>query len=175
MAGSSIVTDSLTLRPMTTRDIPIVAGLEREIYPQPWSIRTLFDELSLSNRRYIVAVDDAGVVGYGGLLLVDDDAHITTLAVDPAARRRRLGTRLMLRLVEEALGADARHLTLEVRVSNSAAQHLYERFGFARVGKRKNYYRDEDALVMWATDVDDADYGARLDEIRKSLDETEVA
>jgi len=73
--------------------------------------------------------------------------------------------------VDEAVANDARHLTLEVRVSNTSAQGLYERFGFDPVGRRKNYYVDEDALVMWATDIDTADYADRLSQIRASLGE----
>jgi ribosomal-protein-alanine N-acetyltransferase len=165
------MTSPVTLREMNHRDVAAVATLERVVYPQPWSARTFYDELALANRRYIVAEDDGAVVGYAGLLLVEEDAHITTLAVDPAARRLRVGTRLMIELVDRALSAGARHLTLEVRVSNSAARSLYERFGFAPVGVRKNYYRDEDALVMWATDIDDDEYAGRVATIRAELEE----
>jgi ribosomal-protein-alanine N-acetyltransferase len=65
----------------------------------------------------------------------------------------------------------ARHLTLEVRLSNSSAQGLYELFGFAPVGRRKNYYKDEDALIMWATDIDAPDYSERLAAIRFAVEE----
>lgn len=182
MAGSDGVTaegavpvpTGTLIRPMTPRDIPGVVALEQAVYPEPWSVGVFHDELSQSNRAYFVAEDEQGVVaGYGGLLLVEDDAHITTLAVSPEARRGRLGTRLMLALVQRALGAGARHLTLELRTSNAAARRLYDRFGFAPVGLRKDYYRDEDALVMWAIDIDAAEYGVRLDAIRRSLEGAE--
>ncbi len=166
MARSVLVTPPVTMRAMTYRDVAAVATLERVVYPQPWSARTFYDELAQANRRYVIAERDGVLVGYGGLLIVEGDAHITTLAVDPAARRHRVGTLLMLELVERALVSGARHLTLEVRVSNSAARRLYERFGFAPVGLRKNYYRDEDALVMWATDIDDDEYADRVEAIR---------
>lgn len=160
------------IRTMTRSDIPHVAALEAEVYDQPWSPRVFFDELAMDNRHYVVMETEGnGIVGYGGLLLVDDDAHITTIAVAPEERGRQLGKRLMLALVDEALAAGARHLTLEVRLSNSSAQRLYEIFGFDPVGKRKNYYKDEDALVMWATDIDASDYADRVAEIRLSLDE----
>ena len=155
---------------MTRRDIPVVAELEREIYPEPWAPRVFFDELAQPNRSYVVALDAAGeIVGYAGMLRVEEDAHITTLAIDPGARRAKLGTRLMLSLVDEARDAGARHLTLEVRMSNTAAQQLYRRFGFAPVGLRKNYYRTEDALIMWAIDIDTADYEQRVSAIHASL------
>lgn len=160
------------IRPMTRSDIPAVAALEAEIYPQPWSPRVFFDELALDSRVYVVAVtEDGAVVGYGGVLLVEQDAHITTVAVAPEARGRNLGKRLMLDLVDRSLDEGARHLTLEVRVSNAAAQGLYDRFGFQPVGRRKNYYSDEDALVMWATDIDTDEYRVRLEEIRTALEE----
>lgn len=161
---------SVTIRPMARADVPRVALLEREVYPQAWSARIFHDELSRQDRVYLLAEDDDGeLLGYAGLLLVATDAHVTTLAVAPEARRRRLGTRLLLALVDEALARGARHLTLEVRVSNVNAQRLYERFGFSPVGRRKDYYPEEDALVMWATDIDSPEYARLLEEIRDSL------
>ena len=170
MAGSSPVTIA-AIRPMELHDIPAVATLEQRVYDNPWSVRVFYDELALENRRYIVAEDDVGIVGYGGLLVVQDDAHITTLAVDESARRQHLGTRLMLALVTTAVDSGVNHITLEVRMSNEGAQRLYERFGFNPVGLRKNYYRDEDALVMWANDINGVEYRARLLHVRHSLEE----
>lgn len=161
---------SAVIREMNRHDIPAVATLEQAIYTTPWSVRVFYDELALDNRRYIVAEDDGVVVGYGGMLVVEDDGHITTLAVDPLARRQRLGTRLMVALIDAGLLAGVSHLTLEVRMSNDGAQALYERFGFAPVGLRKNYYRDEDALVMWANDIDGVEYQARLMHVRRDLE-----
>jgi ribosomal-protein-alanine N-acetyltransferase len=161
------------IRGMRRGDVPAVAALERAVYPQPWSVRVFFDELAQRNRTYLVAEDTcAAVVGYAGLLFVDPDAHVTTVAVEPGSRRHRLGTRLMLALVDEALARGARNLTLEVRMSNQGAQRLYQRFGFAPVGLRKNYYRDEDALVMWAIDIDGDEYGDRIASIRSCLEDT---
>ncbi|KAA3637127.1 MAG: ribosomal-protein-alanine N-acetyltransferase [Armatimonadetes bacterium] len=158
------------IRAMERLDIPAVAALESVIYATPWSPRVFFDELAMDNRSYLVVEGDSGVVGYGGLLMVEEDAHITTLAVAPEMRGKRLGVKLMLALVDEALAHGARHLTLEVRVSNTPAQGLYERFGFDPVGRRKDYYVDEDALVMWATDVDTVEYKERISAIRDSLE-----
>lgn len=163
---------TVDVRPMSRSDIPAVAELESEIYDQPWPPRVFFDELAMENRRYLVATDGAGLVlGYCGLLIVEEDAHVTTIAVAPRARGHQLGSRLMLEMVDAALDADTRHLTLEVRVSNDAAQKLYERFGFEPVGRRKNYYKDEDALVMWATDIDTDEYQNRVASIRSALRE----
>lgn len=159
------------IRDMKRGDIPSVAALEAVVYDQPWSPRVFFDELAMDNREYLVITNgDKRIIGYGGLLVIDDDAHITTLAVEPEARGQNLGKRLMLALVDQALGVGARHLTLEVRLSNSSAQGLYELFGFEPVGRRKNYYKNEDALVMWATDIDASDYADRLVSIRSGLE-----
>lgn len=159
----------LNLRPMTMDDIDVVAQLERKIYPQPWSEDAFVDELSRENRAYYVVEGIDGIIGYGGMFLVEEDAHIATVAVTDEHRGRSIGTRLMLTLIEAALEAGAENLTLEVRIDNYAARDIYRRFGFAPIGIRKNYYRDSDALVMWATDIEEDAYQQRLDEIRRSL------
>ncbi len=161
----------VSIRTMERSDIPDVAALEAVIYPTPWAPRVFFDELAMDNRRYLVAENTTSILGYGGLLIVDGDAHITTIAVAPESRGKKVGVRLMLALVDAALAAQARHLTLEVRVSNTSAQGLYERFGFEPVGRRKNYYQDEDALVMWATDIDTDAYAERISVIRRGMEE----
>jgi ribosomal-protein-alanine N-acetyltransferase len=161
-----VITD---FRPMGPDDVPAVAQLEQRVFPDPWSEKAFREELVAAGRRYLVAEEGGAIVGYGGLLVVGDDAHVATLAVAPEARGRGLGTRFMLRLVEEARAGGAAHLTLEVRVSNHPAQSLYRRFGFETVGLRRHYYRDEDALIMWAMDIDSAEYEQRLAEIREGL------
>ena len=89
----------------------------------------------------------------------------------PEARNRGIATRLFLDLAEGALDDGAEHLTLEVRMSNLDARRLYSGFGFAPVGIRKDYYVDEDALIMWATDIDADEYQARIATIREGLDD----
>jgi ribosomal-protein-alanine N-acetyltransferase len=164
------VADVIDIRPMLPADIPGVYQLESATFPQPWSEGVFHDELAQDGRSYFVAVDESGeLAGYAGLLQVADEAHVTTIAVTSAARGRQLGTRLMLRLVDAALAGGARHLTLEVRTTNRTAQELYRRFGLAPVGMRKSYYGTEDALIMWAHEIDQPQYGARLEEIRSSL------
>ncbi len=161
------VTGVIDLRPMAKRDLAAVEELEVAIFPQPWSASVFRDELRQPRRFYLVAEDEGGsLAGYAGLLWIDHEAHITTIAVAPPFRGRGIGTKLMIRLIEEALGRGARHLTLEVRVSNQAAQALYRRFGLAPVGVRKSYYGNEDALVMWVHDIDSPAYRRRLDELR---------
>ena len=161
--------DTLTFRRMRTDDLPVILRMEREIYPQPWSERIFRDELARDDRVYIIAEVDGTIVGFGGLMLVAEDAHITTLAVRPNNRQVGLGTMLMLQLVEAALNRGSLNLTLEVRSANVSAQRLYEKFEMAAVGVRKHYYRDDDAVIMWVTDIDRPEYAARLREIEASM------
>jgi ribosomal-protein-alanine N-acetyltransferase len=96
-----------------------------------------------------------------------DEAHITTIAVDPTHHRRKIGTRLLYELVQEGIRLGGRAVSLEVRVSNWGAQELYRKFRFRPVGTRKNYYQEtgEDALVMWADEIRTREYRAHLDAI----------
>lgn len=160
---------TITVREMTTADVAAVAELETRAFDDPWPPAAFFEELALPGRHYSVVEESRHVVAYGGVMHVEEDAHIMTIAVDPPVANRRIGTRLMLALVEGAVARGARNLTLEVRVSNEPALALYRRFGFAAAGLRPRYYPDEDALVMWAIDVDGPDYERRLDRIRAAL------
>ncbi len=160
---------TLSLRPMTTGDIEAVLELERAIFPQPWTAGILRDEMAAPRRTYLVAEEDGEIVGYGGVMIVAEDAHITNLAVARVARGRGVATRLFLDLAEGALDDGAEHLTLEVRMGNLEARRLYSRFGFAPVGIRKDYYIDEDALILWVIDAAEAGYRARLAGIREGL------
>lgn len=168
MGGPGVST--IELRPMTPHDIDAVVEIERATYATPWSEQVFRDELGQPSRRYVVAADGDRLAGYAGLLVIGEEGHITTVAVTNAQRTARLGTRLMLYLVDRAVEVGARHLTLEVRVSNTAAQALYRKFGMAPVGVRKNYYGDEDALIMWIHDIDGDEYTARIEQIRSGLE-----
>ena len=158
--------------PMRRRHVRAVLRIEQQVYPRPWTMSLFLSELALrSSRAYFVARVGREVVGYGGLMLSADDGHITTLAVDPRWQRRQIASRLLLVLAREAIARDTRSLTLEVRLSNRPAQELYRRFGFAPVGVRKNYYAEtnEDALVMWAHEVDRTAYRELLDGIERGI------
>jgi len=158
--------------PMRRRHLRSVLRIEAKVYPLPWTVGLFMSELSQrDSRAYYVAKAGSVVIGYAGIMLVEQDAHVTTIAVDPAFHRRSVGTRLLLNAVRVALANGARHLTLEVRVTNYGAQALYRRFGFQPVGIRRNYYAEtgEDALVMWARDIDTDDYGRRLAQIEADL------
>jgi ribosomal-protein-alanine N-acetyltransferase len=158
--------------PMRRRHVRQVLRIEQQVYPRPWSASLFHSELALrSTRAYYIARVGRDVVGYAGLMMTVDDGHVTTIAVDPEWHRNKIGTRLLLVLAREAISRGAASLTLEVRMSNRGAQELYRQFGFAPVGVRKNYYQEvnEDALVMWAHEVDRPDYAALLDGIERGL------
>jgi len=160
------------LVPLRRRHLRSVIRIETQVYPRPWSLPLFMSEISLRNSRYYVAARVGGVVaGYAGLMFNGDEAHVTTIAVDPAWHRHQIGTRLLLELTRECRARGLRHLTLEVRVSNTPAQEMYKKFGFAPAGIRRNYYAEtnEDALVMWAYDIDTDDYGRRLAAIERKV------
>jgi [ribosomal protein S18]-alanine N-acetyltransferase len=115
--------------------------------------------------------EDAPVVGYGGLWLMVDEAHVTSIAVRPEFRGRGLGQLLMLALFDVALQKEARWLTLEVRVSNTGAQNLYKKLGFREAGIRPRYYTDnnEDAVIMWSEELRTAEFRTRLNALRQDL------
>ena len=165
------------LVPMRRRHLRAVLRIESQVYPRPWSLPLFMSELNLrTSRAYYVARVEGNVVGYAGLMLTGDDGHVTTIAVDPAWHRHKIGTRLLLNLAREARDRSARHLTLEVRMSNTGAQALYRKFGFRPAGIRKNYYLEtnEDAMVMWADDIDTDEYASRLAELEAGVPGTTV-
>jgi [ribosomal protein S18]-alanine N-acetyltransferase len=165
------------LVPMRRRHLRSVLRIEAQVYPRPWSLPLFMSELNLrTSRVYCVARVEGVAVGYAGLMLAAGDAHVTTIAVDPAWHRNKIGSRLLLNLAREARARGAKHLTLEVRVSNSAAQAMYRLFGFHPAGIRKNYYveTNEDALIMWADDIDAPDYQARLADIEEHIPGTTI-
>jgi len=159
---------------MKRRHLKGVMAIERQVYPRPWSPSLFISEMSeTTNRAYLVAKLGRDVVGYGGVICYGDEAHITTIAVDPAHHRRKIGTRMMFELMGEAIRLGASAVSLEVRMSNWGAQRMYGRFGFRPVGVRKGYYQEtgEDALVMWAEDVRTTEYHRRLDGIVAEIPE----
>ncbi|HEY7704760.1 MAG TPA: ribosomal protein S18-alanine N-acetyltransferase [Acidimicrobiia bacterium] len=160
----------VTVRVFDDADIDRALEIERATYPTPWTPGIFAEELKAPGRTYIAAKSGEALVGYGGLMVVGEEAHITSLTVDPSRRGGRIGTRLMLELSRRAVAAGATSLTLEVRMSNQRAQSIYHRFGMAPVGVRKRYYQDEDALIMWVHDIAGEEFAHRLDDIATSLD-----
>lgn len=172
--GAAARPESLEITRMRRRHLKGVMAIERRVYPRPWSPNLFISEMSESrNRTYLVARLGGHLVGYGGVMCYGEEAHVTTIAVDPERHRSKIGTRVLYELVQEAIRMGAGAVSLEVRVTNWGAQRLYGRFGFRPVGIRKNYYQEtaEDALIMWADGVQSADYEHRLDRILAQVPE----
>jgi len=161
------------IEPMALGDLDAVQEIERRSFRTPWPAHAYRTELE-TNRlaSYLVARLDGRVVGYGGMWLMVDEAHVTTFAVDPEYRRRHVGERLLLALLDLAVDRRAHAATLEVRLSNLAARRLYEKYGFRPVGLRPRYYSDdnEDALIMTTEPLAEAAMRERIARLRAALD-----
>lgn len=138
--------------------VPLTKGHVLEVYEieclsfhSPWSIEALTEELLNPTARYVVAVKDSKVLGFGGMWLILDEAHITNIAVHPEYRNLKLGSLILESLIRIGEEEGTLAMTLEVRVSNINAQKLYGKYNFITAGRRKAFYQDnkEDCLIMW--------------------------
>lgn len=143
----------LVFRSMTMDDIATIVEIERESFASPWSEEAFRNELQ-SNlfAKYMIMEEEGVILGYGGMWLIVDEAHVTNIAVRAIYRGQGLGKKLLQELMRTALWLGALRMTLEVRVSNETAKSLYRKMGFYPSGIRPAYYSDnmEDALIMWA-------------------------
>ena len=189
------------VRAMTEADIDQVAEIERESFPTTWPRTAYRRELSNTLARYLVLVDREHepqaprtksrsglmrilrrpeeapqttdfIVGYVGVWLLVDEAHVVAIAVREAYRRRGLGESLLVGAIEVALENHQESVTLEVRRSNTGAQALYEKYRFLKVGVRRRYYSDnhEDAIIMSTPPIQDQAYREYLDYMRDALE-----
>ena len=157
---------------MTVHDLIAVHVIERESFSTPWPEHAYRQEIE-QNRlaHYIVARYDNAIVGFAGIWLLVDEAHITTFATRTAWRRQGIGERLLVALLDLSLARGAKEATLEVRPSNTPAKRLYEKYGFKVVGVRPRYYSDnnEDALIMTTDTLDGRPMQERLAALRAAL------
>jgi len=184
---------------MALTDVPAVADLEKLIFTLPWSAHAFDYELRFNTMAHFLVVRQRGnpigarsegrnspqsgrqgpqgrtepqpVLGYGGFWFIVDEAHICTLAIHPHWRGRGLGELLLVHLIDRGNKVGAAVATLEVRASNVAAQRLYEKCGFVRVGLRTGYYSDnhEDALIMTTDPIASAAYRSRFQTLEALL------
>ena len=142
---------SATIEPMRPEDVEAVVGMERQSFPTAWRPDAFQHELKNPTSCYLVARRGGEPIGYAGMWVVEDEAHITTLAVHPDLRRRGLGSRLLRALMAQAYRRGARRATLEVRETNQVARAIYEKHGVSAVALLRAYYTDtgEDGVVMW--------------------------
>ena len=185
------------IEPMQLRDVAEVMEIERLSFPSPWSARAYRYELQENNlSHYLVArprrplakkepgfwaglrrslgveaPPEVNILGYGGFWLMMGEAHISTIAVRPEWRQRGIGELLLVAMLELAVELGGDLATLEVRVSNVAAQGLYQKYGFAKVGVRPHYYRDrgEDALIMTTKRLTSAAFQSGFQRLKAEL------
>ena len=141
----------IELRQMREEDVMRVWELEKICFITPWSYNSLLGELSNDVAYYTVARVNGKVVGYAGMWVMFDEAHMTNIAVDPEYRKQGIARKMILALMKEGLRRGAERMTLEVRENNHSAQRLYASLDFAFAGIRKRYYTDtgENALILW--------------------------
>ncbi len=168
----------LRIEKLRRRDLRQLMRIENIVFPEPWSAAVFTSELALrKGRLYRAAWLGDQMAGYIGFMVVDDEAHMTTIATTPDFQRSGIATTMIIDAMRTLLEWGVRHVSLEVAANNQPAQNLYRRFGFAPVSVRKNYYpvTGQDALVMWAYDIDSGEYAKRLDELSARAAAFEIA
>jgi len=148
---------SITIKPLKKTDIDAVIALEEQAYGQHhWSKESFMGELSNDLASYFSAYNEKDeLIAYCGCWEILEEAHITTIAVNPQYRRKHIAEALLKTIIDKCYKDMVKFITLEVRVSNAAAIGLYEKYGFKSLGTRKGYYQDnnEDALIMWTENI----------------------
>ena len=163
----------MTIEPMMQGDLPAVLRIEGVSFTTSWPANAFSNEIRDNKlAHYFIGRLDGQVVAYGGIWVILEDSHVTTIAVHPDYRGLKLGEEMLLKLLDEAILQGASWITLEVRESNDVAQKLYRKYGFTTVSTRRGYYSDngENALVMWAGNLKGELYGARLRALRAALE-----
>jgi len=164
----------MRIEPMRVTDLAAVHAVENASFETPWPPEAYRSELE-TNRlaQYLVVRAGDEIVGFGGMWLMVDEAHIITFAIHPEWRRQHIGDRLLLAMIDIAMDAGANETTLEVRLSNLPARRLYEKFGFRPVGLRARYYSDngEDALIMTTDQLRDPPMRERIARLRTAIDQ----
>ncbi len=143
----------LLIAEMTPEEIPEVATLERQVFSAPWSEAGFLSSLQSPDALYLTVRQDGRLIGYCGFLQSLDEADVMNVAVASELRNRGVGRRMLQELMARGRQRGILRYTLEVRQSNAAAIHLYEKLGFASVGIRKDFYEKptESAVIMWTT------------------------
>lgn len=141
----------VNIRPLTEEYVDQVCVLEEEAFSMPWHKESFMEMIANENACYLVALVGEEVVASCGLRHIVGEGEITNVVTKNTMRGQGIGRQILLQLLEEGAKMGAQAFTLEVRVSNAPAIHLYESLGFVSEGVRKNFYEDptEDALIMW--------------------------
>ncbi len=146
---------NVRIRPISIESLDQILTLDRLCFGGLWSANSYHRELTNENSHFLaVNVDhslDAKTIGFGCFWSILDEAHITLLGIHPDYQGQGLGQLLLKSMLDRAREIEMARATLEVRASNQGAIHIYEKFGFETVGRRKKYYQDndEDGIIMW--------------------------
>lgn len=146
----------ISIQQMQKSQVDEVALIEELAYGEHhWSKESFYNELANNLAHYFVAIDNGKIIGYAGSWQIIDEAHITTIAVHPDFRRKKIGEALLKKTIDLCYENKIKYITLEVRKSNSSAISMYEKYGFKSLGVRKGYYQNnnEDALIMWTENI----------------------
>jgi [ribosomal protein S18]-alanine N-acetyltransferase len=156
---------------MQRDDVPRVMEIERLCFTTPWHESAYITELGNRSAHYIVGRIGDNIVGYSGMWIIIDEAHITTIGVDPEFRGRKIGEQVLIAMLEEAQQRGAKRATLEVRESNDVAQNLYRKYGFVAAAIRRGYYSDngENAVIMWVDDMLTPGFQRFFDDLKRRL------
>ncbi len=141
----------IQIRAMEREDVDAVSRLEEETFSMPWSREAFLEMITKEDAAYYVAESDGEIVGGCGVLMAAGEGNITNVAVAEKMRNQGIGTKMVRYLMEKGTQSGLSAYTLEVRVSNAAAIHVYEKLGFCSEGIRPNFYEKpvEDAMIMW--------------------------
>ena len=141
----------IQIRPMERSDVERISRLEEETFSMPWSREAFLEMIEKEDARYYVAEADGEVVGGCGVLMIAGEGDITNVVIDKKYRNQGIGTKMLQYLIEDGYQNGLTAFTLEVRVSNQNAIHVYEKLGFFSEGIRPNFYEKptEDAMIMW--------------------------
>jgi len=166
--------ETVTIKKLTSKDIDDVIKIEKEAYGvHHWSKESFLNEIGNELAKYYALYNSEGVLaGYAGCWHILEEAHITTLAVSADFRGRKYGSALLHKIIDDCYLNKIKYITLEVRVSNSAAIGLYEKYGFSSFGTRKGYYQDnnEDGLIMWTKNIFFDEFKNNYEKITKDLE-----
>lgn len=147
--------NDITICPLKENYIDEIVAINKLSFHSIWDKKSYLEELNNGFARYVVAMKDNIVIGYGGMWVIIDEGHITNIAVHPEYRGNGIGSLIVQSLIDICIVEHVPSLTLEVRKTNFIAQNLYKKYGFTQEGLRKKYYGDngEDAIIMWKRDI----------------------
>ena len=166
--------ETVTVQKLKACDVDDVIKIEESAYGEHhWSKDSFLNEIHNELAHYYsIIAPDGKLAGYAGTWHILEEAHITTIAIAPEYRKKHYGQVLLKKIIDDCYKEKIKYITLEVRVSNTAAINLYSKYGFSSFGTRKGYYQDnnEDALIMWTKNIFFDEFKDNFEKITKDLE-----